>query len=135
MEGKADINKNGSYDDDQDVYLNGRRITPLKLLAHIKYVPSSNLFADVEWVYSGSRKRFAPQTNGAYRFGEGPVNSYGIVNLTAGYKMENGLNFFAGVENLLNKDYFPTTSQWYGLNLNYVKANGVRYQVGIGYKW
>jgi iron complex outermembrane recepter protein len=135
MEGKADINKNSDYDDAEDVYLTGRRITPLKLVSHIKYSPSSRMFTNLEWIYSGERKRFAPLANGTYRFGEGPVDAYGIINLTAGYKMTNGLNFFAGVENLLNKNYYPTTSQWYALHGNYVKANGIRYQVGIGYKW
>lgn len=135
MEGKADINKNGNYDDDEDLYLNGRRITPLKIVSHIKYIPHSRLFADIEWIYSGARNRFASQDNGSYRFGEGPVHSYGIVNLSAGYTLKGGINLFGGVENLLNKDYFPTTSQWYGMNLNYVKANGVRYQVGVGFKW
>jgi iron complex outermembrane recepter protein len=135
MEGKADINKNDSYGDAEDVYLSGRRITPLKIVSHIRYVPNSRLFAHAEWLYSGSRDRFEPLTNGSYRFGEGPVDSYGILNLSAGYKLKNGINFFGGVENLLNKDYYPTTSQWYGLNANYVKANGVRYQIGVGYKW
>lgn len=135
MEGKADINKNESYDDKEDVYLTGRRITPLKIVSHIKYIPNSRLSANLEWLYSGSRNRFAPQANGTYRFGEGPVDSYGIVNLSAGYKLNNGINFFAGVENLLNKDYYPTTSQWYALHSSYVKANGVRYQVGVGFKW
>jgi iron complex outermembrane recepter protein len=135
MEGKADINKNSDYDDAEDVYLTGRRITPLKLVSHIKYSPNSRMFTNLEWIYSGERKRFAPLANGTYRFGEGPVDAYGIINLTAGYKMTNGLNFFAGVENLLNKNYYPTTSQWYALHGNYVKANGIRYQVGIGYKW
>mgnify|MGYP003575131795 CR=1 FL=1 len=135
MEGKADINKNGDYEDTEDVYLTGRRITPLKVVSHIKYIPNSRLFANLEWLYSGSRKRFAPLANGTYRFGEGPVDSYGIVNLSAGYKLNNGINFFGGVENLLNKDYYPTTSQWYALHSSYVKANGIRYQIGIGYKW
>lgn len=134
MEGKADINKNGSYDDEADVYLNGRRITPLKVISHVRYTPG-NLFANLDWIYSGARNRFGPQANGAYRFAEGPVTSYGIVNLSAGYKLKNGINLFLGVENLLNKDYYPTTSQWYALNGNYIKANGVRYQVGIGFKW
>jgi len=135
MEGKADINKNGDYNDPEDAYLTGRRITPLKVVAHIKYIPTSRLFVNLEWLYSGSRKRFEKQANGTYRFGEGPVDAYGVVNLSAGYKMNNGLNFFAGVENLLNKDYYPTTSQWYALHSSYVKANGIRYQVGFGYKW
>jgi len=135
MEGKADINKNKSYDDPEDVYLSGRRITPLKIVSHIKYMPGSRLFADIEWLYSGSRKRFAPQANGAYKFGEGPVNAYGIVNLSAGYKMKNGIDIFGGIENLLNKDYYNTTAQWYALPSNYIKANGIHYQVGIGYKW
>jgi iron complex outermembrane recepter protein len=135
MEGKADINKDGSFEDEEDVYLTGRRITPLKVVSHIKYMPNSRLFANMEWLYSGSRKRFAPLANGTYRFGEGPVDAYGIVNLSAGYKMNNGLNLFAGVENLLNKDYYPTTSQWYALHGNYIKANGIRYQIGVGYKW
>lgn len=135
MEGKADMNKNGNYDDAEDVYLNGRRITPLKLTTHVKYAPGDRLYINVDWLYSGSRKRFLPQSNGTYRFGEGPVSSYGIVNVNGNYKLKNGLSFFGGVENLLNKDYYPTTSQWYGLNAYYIKANGARYQLGIGYKW
>lgn len=135
MEGKADINKNKSYDDPEDVYLSGRRITPLKIISHIKYMPGTRLFADVEWLYSGSRKKFAAQQNGTYKFGEGPVTAYGIINLSAGYKMKNGIQIFGGFENLLNKDYFNTTAQWYALPANYVKANGIHFQVGIGYKW
>jgi iron complex outermembrane receptor protein len=117
------------------VYLSGRRITPLKIVSHIKYTPDSRLFVDIEWLYSGSRKKFAPQANGTYKFGEGPVNAYGIVNLSAGYTMKNGINIFGGIENLLNKDYYNTTAQWYALPANYMKANGIHYQVGIGYKW
>ncbi|MGJ7029750.1 TonB-dependent receptor [Niabella hirudinis] len=135
MEGKADINKNGSYRDSSDIYLNGRRIIPLKIVSHIRYAPGTHWVANLEWLYSGNRKRFAPQGNGSYRFGEGPVSSYGIVNLNLAYKLNNGVNFFAGVENLLNKDYYPTTSQWYGLNNYYIKANGMRYQLGVSYKW
>jgi outer membrane receptor protein involved in Fe transport len=49
--------------------------------------------------------------------------------------MKNGINIFGGIENLLNKDYYNTTAQWYALPASYIKANGIHYQVGIGYKW
>jgi outer membrane receptor protein involved in Fe transport len=39
------------------------------------------------------------------------------------------------VENLLNKDYFTPIAQWSAQHADYIKANGVRYQVGVGIKW
>lgn len=135
MEGRADINKNGSYNDAQDVYLTGRRIIPLKIVSHIRYAPGSRGFLNLEWVYSGNRKRFQPQTNGRYKFGEGPVSAYGIVNLNGEYRFTEKIRFIGGVENLLNKDYYNTTSQWYATDAYYIKSNGTRYQLGISYTW
>ena len=135
MEGKADINKNGRYDDPEDVYLTGRRIIPLKIVSHIKFLPNSRSFVNLEWVYSGNRDRFQPQANGKYKFGEGPVHSYGIVNLNGGYNVTEKVRLFAGIENLLNKDYYNTTSQWYATDAYYIKSNGTRYQAGVSYKW
>ena len=135
MEGKVDINKNGKYDDPEDVYLTGRRIIPLKIVSHIKFLPNSRSFVNLEWVYSGNRDRFKPQANGKYKFGEGPVHSYGIVNLNGRYNLTEKIRFFAGIENLLNKNYYNTTSQWYATDAYYIKSNGTRYQAGLSYKW
>lgn len=135
MEGRADINKNGSYSDSVDVYLTGRRIIPLKIISHIKFSPNSRSFINLEWVYSGNRKHFQPQANGKYKFGEGPVTAYGVVNLNGAYNLTEKIRFFAGIENLLNKDYYNTTSQWYATDAYYIKSNGTRYQAGVSYKW
>lgn len=135
MEGKVDINKNGKYDDPEDVYLTGRRIIPLKIVSHIKFLPNSRSFVNLEWVYSGNRERFQPQANGKYKFGEGPVHSYGVVNLNGAYNLTEKIRLFAGIENLLNKDYYNTTSQWYATDAYYIKSNGIRYQAGVSYKW
>jgi iron complex outermembrane receptor protein len=135
MEGRADIDKNGSYSDSADVYLTSRRIIPLKIASHIRYTPDKRLFVNLEWIYSGNRKRFKPNANGKYNFGEGPVNSYGIVNVNAGYNLTEKIRFFGGIENLLNKDYYNTTAQWYATDAYYIKSNGARYQVGLSYKW
>jgi iron complex outermembrane receptor protein len=135
MEGKADLNKNGNYDDPEDAYLTGRRITAPKVTTYVKYVPNNRVLVHAEWLYSGDRKRFQPKTNGTYTFGEGPVNSYGIVNLSASYKTKKDIHFFGGVENLLNKDYYNAYAQWYAMDDYYIKSNGIRFNVGIGLKW
>lgn len=135
MEGKADLNKNNNYDDATDAYLTGRRITPPKVTTYVKYVPNNRVLVHAEWLYSGDRKRFQPKTNGTFTFGEGPVDSYGIVNLSASYKTKNNIHIFGGIDNLLNKDYYTAYAQWYAMNDYYIKANGIRFNAGIGIKW
>lgn len=134
-EGKVDLNDNGSYDDATDTYLNGTRIAPTKVTSYINVQPLDKLTLNLQWIYSGSRDHFKPKSNGAYGFGEGPVSSFNIFNLTAGYRFTEKISANVGVENLLNTTYYLPIAYWYGTNANYVRANGARYQLQLSVEW
>jgi iron complex outermembrane recepter protein len=136
VEGKADKDMNNSFDDEVDTYLSGIKISAPKASAYVRYAPvkAVNLYA--QWLYFGDRKRFAPNaTTGLYELGEGPVEGEGIVNFSGSWQATKNLQFNLGIENLLNKDYFGPAAQWQAKDGEYVKANGIRYQVGVGIKW
>ncbi|HEY1115314.1 MAG TPA: TonB-dependent receptor [Chitinophagaceae bacterium] len=136
VEGKADKNKNDSFDDEVDTYLSGIKISAPKASAYVRYAPLKTVSLYAQWLHFGDRKRFAPHaTTGLYGLGEGPVEGEGIVNLSTSWQATRNLQFSLGIENLLNKDYFGPAAQWQAKDGEYVKANGVRYQLGVGIKW
>jgi iron complex outermembrane receptor protein len=135
VEGKADINKNGNYDDEEDKYLNGLKISPAKASAYIKYAPINPLSLYVQWLHFGNRDKFSPRANGSYANGEGPVKAAGIVNFSGAYKISEKIQFSLGVENLLNNFYYSPIAQWSGSNANYTPANGIRFQAGLSFNW
>lgn len=135
VEGKADKNDNGRYDDAEDRYLTGARITPPKATLYAKYIPSSKLNVSLFWVYSGERKRFEKGTNGKYANGEGPVASYDVVNLNASYKFSNNLRASVGIENLFNKSYFNTVNLFSSQDNEYTRGNGSRYSLNLYYNF
>ena len=135
VEGKADINKNNEFDDDGDMYLNGTKISPPKTTAYLRFLPTKDLNFYLQWLHFGDRNRFAPRTNGTYAYGNGPVESEGIVNFSGSWQASSKISLNLGIENLFNKDYFTPIAQWSAQNGDYIKANGIRYQLGVGIKW
>lgn len=133
VEGKADQNDNGKYDDPEDRYLTGARITPPKATAFIKYQPTSKLNLNLFWVYSGNRKRFEKAANGKYGNGEGPVDAYDLFNLNASYEFSKHIRAAVGIENLFNKTYFNTVNLFSGQDLEYTRGNGSRFSVNVFY--
>ncbi|HEU5145782.1 MAG TPA: TonB-dependent receptor, partial [Chryseosolibacter sp.] len=134
-EGKADINNNGDYADSEDKYLTNLRIPPFKFTSYVQLKPLNNLSIDLQWIYSGSRDHFERNANGRYSSGQGPVESFNVINLAASYKATEKLSFNLGIENLLDKAYFLPQAYWYGRDDYFTRANGARFQAGASFKW
>lgn len=134
VEGKGDVDNDGIFDGPTDVYLNTNRISPSKTTAYLKYSGVRNLSLDLNWMRIGNRDHFKrdPKTN-AYKLGEAPVKAYNLFNLAAAYQISQPLKVNLGIENVLNKTYYPSISQFYGNNANYVRGNGRRFNLAVGY--
>ncbi|MBB5623476.1 iron complex outermembrane receptor protein [Pedobacter cryoconitis] len=136
VEGKGDVDDDGKFDGAQDVYLNTTRIPPSKSTLYLKYSGIKNLSIDVNWMRVGNRDRFKPNaTTGKYLIGEGPVKAYNLFNLATVYQASKALKLSLGLENLLNKAYYPSISQFYGNNSVYTRGNGRRFNLAAGYSF
>lgn len=135
VEGKADINRNDNFDDEADRYLTGLKIPPPKASAYIRYSPVSAVNLMLQWVKYNDRKRFSPRSNGTYAYGEGPVEGAGLLNWSSSWQASKRLSVNLGIENLLNKDFYMPQAQWSAQHGDYIKANGIRYQLGVGIRW
>lgn len=136
VEGKGDVDNDGKYDGEKDVYLNTTRIPPSKTTVYLKYSGIKKLSVDLNWMRVGDRDRFkANATTGKYLIGEGPVKSYNLFNLAAVYQVTQPLKVSLGLENVLNETYYPSISQFYGSDINYVRGNGRRFNLALGYSF
>jgi iron complex outermembrane receptor protein len=135
VEGKGDVDDDGKFDGETDVYLNATRIPPSKATIYLKYSGIKNLSIDVNWMRIGNRDRFKPDAKGKYLIGEGPVKAYNLFNLATVYQASKALRLSLGLENLLNKAYYPSISQFYGNNTVYARGNGRRFNLAAGYSF
>ncbi|WP_412468360.1 TonB-dependent receptor [Pedobacter sp. KLB.chiD] len=133
VEGKGDVDNDGDFNGPKDVYLNTTRIPPSKTTVYLKYSGIKNLSLDVNWMRVGNRDRFKTNAAGKYLIGEGPVKAFNLFNVAAVYQVTQPLKLSLGIENLLNKVYYPAISQFYGSNVNYVRGNGRRFNLSLGY--
>lgn len=133
VEGKGDVDNDGNFNGEKDVYLNTTRIPPSKTTVYLKYSGIKNLSLDVNWMRVGNRDRFKTNAAGKYLIGEGPVKAFNLFNVAAAYQVTKPLKLTLGIENLLNKVYYPAISQFYGSNVNYVRGNGRRFNLSLGY--
>ncbi|WP_316840072.1 TonB-dependent receptor [Pedobacter gandavensis] len=136
VEGKGDVDDDGKYDGETDVYLNTTRIPPSKATVYLRYTGIKNLMLDLNWMNIGSRDRFEvnPKTN-RYSIGEGPVKAYSLFNLASAYQASKALKISLGLENLFNKAYYPSISQFYGNNNIYARGNGRRFNLALTYTY
>ncbi|NJW51934.1 TonB-dependent receptor [Salinimicrobium oceani] len=126
VEGKLDAANNGEY----DTYMNGDRIPPVKVASYLSYnVNKLNL--RLSHIYSGNREKFDPRTNGTYVYGQGPVDAFNLVSLTANYNLTANTLLSLGVQNLLNEDYYLPISQWDARPDNYIKGNGAHLNMSL----
>ena len=133
VEGKRDGNANNKYDDVEDTYLGGERITAPKYTAYAKYSAFNKKFnIRTDFIASGARNRFIPNsTTGVYKTYERKVKAYEIVNISSSYKLSQITSFKLGIENLLNKNYFPARSLWPSLDQYYIKGRGTNFTLGL----
>ncbi|OXG09110.1 iron complex outermembrane receptor protein [Flavobacterium araucananum] len=134
VQGRGDKDSDGHFYGDTDIYLKSNRIPPVKVTGYAKY-GDKRLNVELYWMLVGDRNLFQPNAKGAYAIGEGPIKSFNLWNLATAYKVTDSIRVKLGIENLLNKDYYTTTSQFYGTNANYTRGNGARFNLALGYSF
>ncbi|NNG41561.1 TonB-dependent receptor [Pseudoalteromonas sp. NEC-BIFX-2020_002] len=115
-------------------YLGAREVSAPKGTLALNWQPTTQAKMSVHYIHVSDRDRFEKNDKGVYTGDEGPVNGYGIVNLSGSYDFEQW-SLFAGVENLLNKDYFPARSQALTFRAFNVKGIGTTVNLGINYRF
>ena len=131
LEGKSDNANDGSY----ATYLGSDRIMAPKTTAYVRLQPNRQLSLSFNALWSGSRSRFNPATNGTYAYAQGPVSTYTLVNFSGSYQLTPKAGLSVGVENLLNTDYYPAISQWAARAADYIKGTGRRGVLTLTYRW
>ena len=126
-EGKVDSEDDGEY----ETYMNGDRIPPLKVVSYVGYDVFEKFNLRLSHIYSGSRDRFEPGTDGTYTYGQGPVEPINLFNLTGTYHLTPSTQLGLGIENLFNEDYYLPISQWDARPDNYIKGNGARLSLSL----
>jgi len=117
---------------DSDEYLDGRAINPPKLTAYLDIQASDNWQLGLTLMALGDRDRFDADTNGHYGGAEGPVKAYQLLNLTTSYQLGK-IQLHAGIENLLNEDYYSARSQAYTYTGYNLKGRGRWLNMGLNY--
>lgn len=130
-EGKRDLNGNGKYDDAEDMYLNGRRISAPKYTGTVTYRPLTVLELTLNYTGIGSRNRFQKNASGVYNGNEGAVKAYHIFSFAGNYKVNKSTRLSLGIENLFNRDYFPARAQWFMQPGFYSKGRGTAVNLGL----
>lgn len=120
--------------EEADTYLSGREISPPKFTAYMDWQVTDSIDLGLDWINVGSRDRFESDINGHYVGAEGPVSGYDLVNIRASYELDD-INLFVGIENLLNEDYYPVTSEAYTYNGYNTKGRGRWMTAGINYNF
>lgn len=134
VQGRGDKDSDGHFYGDNDIYLKSNRIPPVKVTGYAKY-GDKRLNVELYWMLVGDRDVFQPNAKGAYAIGEGPIKSFNLWNIATAYKVTDSIRVKLGIENLLNTDYYTTTSQFYGTNANYTRGNGSRFNLALGYSF
>jgi len=130
-EGKRDIDKNGKFNDDGDLYLNGRRISAPKVTASVSYSPLKVLDLTLNYTGINSRNRFEKNSNGVYNGNEGAVKAYHLFSFAGIYQVKKNTKLSLGVDNIFNQDYFPARAQWFMQPGFYSKGRGTAVNFGI----
>ncbi len=113
LQGEVDLDDDGDFEED----LPSTRIPPEKLTVYTEYSPFDWWSTRLQGIYSGDRSPDSTQ------FGGGKVTDYTVVDFYSSFRIgRNRLE--VGVENLLNKDYFPVLNQAGGRSFSFSKGPG-----------
>ncbi|MGV2872804.1 TonB-dependent receptor [Colwellia sp. E150_009] len=126
LEGKADKNGDGSFDD----YLQNRRIPPQMLSIFLEYDNGGDWITHLQGLYSGNRDRFPDST----AFWEGNINSFTTVDLSVSGKVGPG-TLIIGLSNMLNEDYYTHVSESAQQDSRYSKAPGATASIRYEFKF
>ena len=114
-----------------EVELDGTRIAPLKLTAHVEHQATQNWRNKLQVLHVGNRDEFEDTS---INFGEGEVESYTLVNAISRFDVGPG-SITVAVNNLLNEDYFPAINQAFNTATARTKGEGRRVNVGYELVW
>lgn len=104
--------------------LSNRFINPDKMTAFIDWPVNHAITVNADFTQVGERDEFEVNEEGTYDNYEGPIEGYQLINAKISYD-HSDWQLYAGVENLLNEDYFPVASQALTTNASYyVKGPG-----------
>lgn len=117
-----------------NTYLDGGSINPPKITAYANYQATEKLRLAMNYIGVQSRSRFAA-TDGKYSGRQAPVSSYNVVNASASYAINNAMKLSAGIENLLNSDYYSHVAQSHTFNGWNVKGKGRTVNLGLAYSF
>lgn len=114
---------------DREVDLSGNHVAnvpehKLTFGAEYAFTPKFNVGGDI--VY----------TDGVYMNNQnlgGKVNSHTVANIRARYSFENGLDIYAGINNLFDREYYETVGYVKGTGLEYDPAAERNYYIGFRY--
>jgi iron complex outermembrane recepter protein len=126
MEGSADTNGDGIY----DTWLQDRRIPPASANVYGEWSFATKSSLRLQGLYSGDRNRFPNAAPGVFH--EGHVHSYFQADVAAHFDFGRLGDLSAGVDNLLNRDYFSNYSEGFNTNDNYIKAPGATLTIRYG---
>lgn len=118
-------------DPDADIYLDARKISPPKFTAFIDWQATDELKLSASYLLVADRNRFE-RVNGIYVGAEAPVKQYDVLNLSGSYEWQDW-QFTAGIENALNKDYYPARSQ--ALTYGGYNTKGLGTTVNLGARY
>src|SRR5690606_7647526 len=129
VEGKAE------EEDGSKRYLNGSRIAPPKATAFVYYRPTDKWNLQLFWVHTGSHNRFDVNEEGKYGNSEGPIKEVDLFNFSGSYAINKQWSVSLGIENLFNKTYYTTFSQYFASDQDYVRGNGTTANLNVHYKF
>ena len=115
-----------------DAYLGIKQISPPKAVININWRPLDNANLALTYLYVAERNKFTPE-NGNYVGDLGNIDAYNVINLSGKYAFNNDWSAYFGIENLLNKDYYPAKSQGYTYSGYNVKGLGTTANIGVNY--
>lgn len=119
-------------DKENNVFLGIKQISPPKGVMNINWRPIENSRISIAYLYVGDRHKFEP-VDGSYIGDLGNIDAYNVLNISGQYQFNDGWSAFIGVENLLNKDYYPAKSQGYTYSGYNVKGLGTTVNLGVNY--
>ncbi|WP_397475459.1 TonB-dependent receptor [Pusillimonas sp.] len=117
-----------------DQNMSGYRIPPLKVTAYLQYRPMRQWSNRLQVNYYGSSDY---RLKGQDSFGRRQVSSYTTVDLISRYELGKKDTVTVGIENLLNRDYFPQYSQLLrnSNNTSHIPAPGITLMATYQHRW
>lgn len=114
--------------------MTGYRIPPLKLTAYVQYKPNERWSNRLQANYFAGKDY---RLDGVASFGRRDVSSYFTVDLMSRYQITPKDSVTVGVENLLNRDYYPLYSQLMrsGTNTSRLPATGAVLTLTYQHRW